>query len=77
MKKTLKNVFKNAVLVIGVLIIGFGLSLPFTFPAMWLWNWLIPYISNGAIPELSFWQMYGLMVLLQIIIPHSKNKSKD
>ena len=30
-----------------------------------LWNWLVPLIFHG--PELSFWQMYGLVFLLNLL----------
>ena len=38
-----------------------GIVLLFCFPAMWLWNWLMPYIFN--LPTLTFSQMGGLLLL--------------
>lgn len=33
---------------------------------MWLWNWLMPAIF--ALPELTFWQAVGLLVLCRILV---------
>jgi hypothetical protein len=39
----------------------------FTFPVMYLWNMLaVPLFSA---PMLSFWQTFGLLVLLRLILP--------
>lgn len=39
----------------------FGVMLLFTFPVMWLWNWLMPMIFG--LMKLSFWQAFGLQFL--------------
>lgn len=36
-------------------------ALLFGFPVMWLWNWLMPGIFG--LPEISFWQAWGLLTL--------------
>jgi hypothetical protein len=36
------------------------------FAAMALWNWLMPLIFH--LPELTFWQILGLMILSRIIL---------
>ena len=43
------------------------LSLILTFPAMWIWNYLMPKIFG--LPTLTFWQTYGLQVLVSCFIP--------
>ena len=49
--------------------------LVFTFPAMWLWNALIPNLFNG--PILTFWQTFGLLILSRMFISSgSKINSK-
>lgn len=33
---------------------------------MWLWNWLMPNIFS--LPELTFWQAVGLLVLCRLLV---------
>lgn len=33
---------------------------------MWLWNWLVPAIFD--LPELTFWQSMGLLVLCRLLV---------
>ena len=42
---------------------------------MLLWNWLAPLFWNAA-PQLTFWQAWGVMILLSWIGSFFKNKSK-
>ena len=62
--------------VLAVLVIGFALvvSLLLTLPTMLLWNWLIPAEFGG--PELGFWQVFGLMVLVELLFKNSAKSSK-
>ncbi len=39
-----------------------------------LWNWLMPVIFE--LPEITYWQAFGLTVLLKLLIPHSSSSSK-
>lgn len=50
---------------LGFLIVAI-ISLAINWLVVALWNWLVPAIFHG--PELSFWQMYGLTVLLNLIL---------
>lgn len=34
---------------------------------MWLWNWLSPIFWEGA-PILGFWETWGVMILISIIV---------
>jgi hypothetical protein len=45
------------------------------FPAMWLWNWLMPEIFG--LKTITFWQAIGLQFLAYIILPSSKSTSKS
>lgn len=47
--------------IIGIIIGSIMLDLILTFPAMWLWNSLMPNIFN--LPTLTFWQVFGLEIL--------------
>lgn len=58
----------------AVLMVAFGavaiailLIFIFAFPVMWLWNNLIPSLFNG--PIIGFWQTFGLLVLVRLILP--------
>ena len=42
---------------------------------MLLWNWLAPLFWNAA-PQLTFWQAWGVMILLSWIASFFRNKSK-
>jgi len=46
-----------------------------SYPAMLLWNWLVPIISNGIIHKLTFLQTAGLIFLIRILIPVSSSNS--
>lgn len=55
------------------ILIGLGvcavLLLPFGVAAMLLWNWLMPVIFG--LPTVTFWQIYGLLWLIRLLIPDS------
>jgi hypothetical protein len=43
---------------------------------MWLWNWLVPLLWSSA-PIFTFWQAWGILVLLHIIFtPLKQNSNK-
>ena len=67
---------------LGAMVAAFAIVAVFIFilayPAILLWNALIPQLFNG--PFLSFWQTFGLIVLFRIFLPSSptrKIKSED
>jgi|688.fasta_scaffold381342_3 hypothetical protein len=65
---------------LGAMVAAFAIVAVFIFilayPAMLLWNMLIPELFNG--PYLSFWQTFGLIVLFRIFLPStSKTKVKS
>jgi hypothetical protein len=43
------------------------------FVVMVLWNWLMPVIFG--LPEITYWQAYGLIVLAQLIFPKGSSSS--
>ena len=56
--------------------IGIGFSIILTFPVMWLWNYLMPMIFG--LPKLTFWQTFGLQILVGCFIPyHGSSSSKN
>ena len=65
------KIFSEAlILILTGIILYFILFIPAAFIGMWLWNAIIPILFVSA-PLISFWQMYGLLWLLRIMIPYS------
>lgn len=46
--------------------LGIAGLVAFGFAIMYLWNWLMPAIFH--LPEITFWQTIGLMVLSRLIL---------
>lgn len=42
------------------------MALIFSFPIMWLWNWLMPLLFG--LPVIDIWQALGLYVLSGLLI---------
>jgi hypothetical protein len=57
-------------LLIGALLIGFLASVVMAFPVKWLWNWLVPAIFG--LPEVSAVQAWGIVFLLQLLVPKTR-----
>ncbi len=58
-------VSKVVVLIGTVIVVGVVFVLVFTFPAMWLWNWLMPDIFG--LQTISFFQAMGLVALSSLL----------
>ena len=58
---------------IGAVVMALIIALTFGFIgaaiAVWLWKLIIIPVFNA--PEISYWQMYGLLFLVRIILPTS------
>ena len=46
------------------------------FPVMWLWNWILPSVTNGLITKINVFQAWGLNVLFGILFIASTAKDK-
>ena len=57
-----------------LIIIALGALEGFVF--MLLWNWLMPLIWTNA-PIFSFWQAWGILILLNIVFSPFKSSSKN
>lgn len=57
-----------------VILLGIALALLVNFPVMWLWNWLMPTIFH--LPTLTYWQMYGLTVLISLLASCFRRREK-
>jgi hypothetical protein len=70
------SVFK----IVGWVVIGLvgasALALALGFPVMWLWNWLMPTLFR--LPQLSFWQAVGLLLLCHLLFKgHHGHHGRD
>jgi len=54
---------------------AFALSVLFTFPVMWLWNALLPELFGFKV--ITFWQAFGLILLVQLLAPKSSSSSSS
>ena len=61
-------------MVLGFFVIA-GYVMIFTFPAMWIWNWIIPMKFNG--PTFNFYEMFGLLLLSKIVLSGISKTSKQ
>jgi hypothetical protein len=57
------------VMVSGLILLGFVISLLIMFPLMWLWNWLMPTLFH--LPTITIWQAWGLSVLSGLLFKSS------
>jgi hypothetical protein len=64
---------------LAALILAVGLaflaSVLIAYPVKWLWNWLIPAIFTG-VKEISALQAWGLVFLLNLMIPNRNRAEK-
>jgi hypothetical protein len=64
---------------LAALILAVGLaflaSVLIAYPVKWLWNWLIPAIFTG-VKEISALQAWGLVFLLNLMIPNRNRTEK-
>lgn len=71
----LKIAFKGGLFIIGGLILAMGLALLFGAFVMLLWNWLMPTIFN--LPEITYWQAWGLVLLSHILFKNHNHHRHD
>jgi len=66
MNETAALIFKA----VGIIVV---FTIIFTFPVMWLWNWLCPDLFG--LPAITFWQAWGLSALFKFIMPMNTGSS--
>lgn len=59
------------VLALIMFLLNIGFAFVFAYFAMLLWNYNVTIMFN--LPEVTFWQMFGFMVLIRIIFPFNIN----
>ena len=64
---------------IGLAVMGLVLGIIYSFVisiiGVWLWNYAM--VSMFGVPEITFWQMFALMVLVRLFIPSKINYNKN
>ena len=60
-----KSTGKKIGIVVGFMILGLAGLFFFGLVVMWLWNWLMPDIFG--LPEITYWQGWGLLLLSCIL----------
>jgi hypothetical protein len=38
------------------------------FPLKWCWNFVVPYVTNGVVPEIGFWHALALWLLSSTLV---------
>lgn len=57
-----------------ILLIGLAIGLWFGFTYLGVWLWKVIISAVFGLPELTFWQFFGLQLLLEIVWPNSTVK---
>ena len=70
----MSRVVKIILLVIGGVILAALIALLLGFVVMLLWNWLMPEIFG--LPEITFWQAWGLFLLSKILLGSHEHHHK-
>lgn len=64
---------------IGLVVIGLVLGIIYAFVisiiGVWLWNYAM--VSMFGVPQITFWQMFALMVLVRLFILPKINYNKE
>ncbi len=64
---------------IGLAVMGLVLGIIYSFVisiiGVWLWNYAM--VSMFGVPEITFWKMFALMVLVRLFIPSKINYNKN
>lgn len=64
---------KAVALIATIIVVGAALVLVFTFPVMWLWNWLMPDIFG--LQTITFLQAMGLVALSSLLFRSGSGSS--
>ena len=65
---------ENLGLSVGFIILALIVNLILAAIGVWLWKVII--VAVFGLPALTYWQFYGLLVLIRILLPKSRVKVK-
>lgn len=68
------GIFSVILTILFIVVLGFLLSLLFTCVGIWLWELIM--VNVFGLPTLTFWQFFGLMILLHILFPGMSLQTK-
>jgi hypothetical protein len=57
------------------LVLGIIYAFVISIIGVWLWNYAM--VSMFNVPEITFWKMFALMVLVRLFIPSKINYNKE
>lgn len=63
--------------IIGAIILLVFLSLIGAIPVYFLWNWLVPVITKGALATVTFLQAWGLTFLCAMLFKSTTTVNKS
>lgn len=70
--------YNGCLMTIGIAMVGLLLGIVYSFVlgliGVWLWNYAM--VSTFNVPEITFWKMFALMVLVRLFIPTKVNYNK-
>ena len=70
--------YDGCLMMIGMAMVGLLLGVVYSFVlaliGVWLWNYAM--VSTFGVPEITFWKMFALMVLVRLFIPTKINYEK-
>lgn len=71
--KGLDVMLRVGFLIIPLILLYMGIGLILAFPLMWLWNYTLPDLTNGALTTIKYWQSWALIVMFSILFGGSKD----
>jgi type IV secretory pathway TraG/TraD family ATPase VirD4 len=69
----MKNLSLIGQLIVAIILLAIS-SLITTIVTLWLWNWIMPILG---LPELTFWQMWGLDLLIALLFKTLKFEKNE
>ena len=63
--------------IVGILVLAVFISLLSAIPVFFLWNWLVPVITKGALATVTFLQAWGLTFLCAMLFKNTTKVSKS
>ena len=74
----IQNIIKRAISIGVFMLVAAILSalvgLIMAIPVMFIWNWVMPHLSNGFFAEINYLRAWGLMTLIGILFSSGKTE---
>ncbi len=69
--------FNIVVSMVAVLVVVVVYGLLLVFPVMWCWNYVIPHISNGVVPEIGTLHAFALLLLSRFVLHGTSSTTSE